>query len=66
MIEYPQGGNGMELKELAKEAGKQVAESVCQELAKPDGERNPEPMKAGIVSAVIGIFSWLIRKILFK
>lgn len=56
----------MELKELAKEASKQVAESVCDELAKPEEERNPEPLKAGIVSAVIGIFSWLIRKILLK
>lgn len=56
----------MELKELANEAGKQVAQSVCDELGKPDGERNPEPLKAGIVSAVIGIFSWLIRKILLK
>lgn len=56
----------MELKELAKEASKQVAESVCEEIGKPEGERNPEPLKAGLVSAVIGIFSWLIRKLLLK
>lgn len=56
----------MELKELAKESAKQVAESVCNELAKPEQERNPEPIKQGLLSAVIGIFSWLIRKVLFK
>lgn len=56
----------MELKELAKESAKQVAESVAQELAKPEPERNPEPIKQGLISAVIGIFSWLIRKVLFK
>lgn len=56
----------MDIKELAEQSAKEVASSVASELSRPEGERSPEPIKASLVSAVIGIFSWLIRKLLMK